>query len=60
MPFTRKMVNRLEPTPSLAEKITSGVELFGSMKSAWDVGRQVVDAARIASPYIARGIAAVL
>jgi hypothetical protein len=58
----RKMVNRpdLPPPTSLASKINSGVELFGAMKSAWDVGKQVIGAARVAAPYVARGIAALV
>ena len=50
----RKMVNHDQPTATLASKINSGVELFGALKSAWDVGRTIVDAGRTAAPYVAR------
>ena len=57
----RKMVNRPDPPPaSLATKIESGVQLFGALKSAWDVGQQVVGAARVVAPYVARGISALV
>ena len=57
----RKMVNRPDPPPaSLATKINEGVELFGSLKAAYDVGKQVVGAARVVAPYVARGISALV
>ena len=55
-----KLVNRPDPPRSLASKITDGVELFGALKSAWEVGKTVVNAGRVAAPYVARGIAAIL
>lgn len=55
----RKMVNRPDPPPtSLASKITSGVELFGALKSTYEVGKNVWDVGSVAAPYAARGIAA--
>jgi hypothetical protein len=58
----RKMVNRDDgpPPASLASKINSGVELFGALKSAWDVGKNVLEAGRVVAPYVARGIAALV
>ena len=54
----RKMVNHHTPPPqTLATKIESGVQLFGALKSAWDVGKTIVDAGRVVAPYVARGIA---
>ena len=53
----RKMVNRPEPVSSLASKVEGGVQLFGALKSAYDVGRTVVNVGRAAAPYAARGIA---
>ena len=55
-----KLVNRPDPPRSLASKISDGVELFGALKSAWDVGRSVVNAGRIVAPYVASGIAALV
>ena len=52
--MNRKMVNRAEPTTSLAQKIDSGVQLFGAMKGLYSVGKSVFDTAKIAAPYIAR------
>ena len=49
----RKLVNHQQPT-SLASKIESGVQLFGAVKSAWDVGKQVYQGAQVAAPYVAR------
>ncbi len=48
-----KLVNH-QPTTSLATKIEGGVQLFGAVKSAWDVGEQVYQGAQIAAPYVAR------
>ena len=56
----RKMVNHDGPPPTLASKINSGVELFGAMKSAWDVGKNALEAGRVVAPYVARGIAALV
>ena len=56
----RKMVNHHVPTQSLATKIESGVQLFGALKSAWDVGKTILDAGRVVAPYVARGTAAVV
>ena len=53
----RKMVNHHTPPQSLATKIESGVQLFGALKSAWDVGKSIVDVGRTVAPYVARGIA---
>ena len=55
----RKLVNRPEST-TLASKINSGIELFGQLKCAYDVGRQVYNAGRVVAPYVARGISALL
>ena len=52
-----KMVNHHTPPQSLATKIESGVQLFGALKSAWDVGKSIVDVGRTVGPYVARGIA---
>ena len=48
----RKMVNRPEPT-SLLQKAEHGVELFGQLKCAYDVGRGLYNVARVAAPYVA-------
>ena len=53
----RKMVNRPDPVQSLASKVESGVQLFGALKTAYDVGKTVVNVGRVAAPYVARGIA---
>jgi hypothetical protein len=52
-----KMVNRPGPIQSLASKVETGVQLFGALKSAYDIGRTVVNVGRAAAPYVARGIA---
>ena len=49
----RKMYNKPDPTTNIAQKIESGVQLFGAIKSAYDVGKVV-------APYVARGVAALL
>ena len=46
----RKMVNRPDPVQSLASKVESGVQLFGALKTAYDVSKTL-------APYVARGIA---
>jgi hypothetical protein len=57
----RKMVNRPDQPPTtLASKINAGVELFGSLKGAYEVGKSVWDAGLVAAPYVARGIAALV
>ena len=57
----RKMVNRDDQPPTtLASKINSGVELFGALKGAYEVGKSVLEAGRVAAPYVARGIAALV
>ena len=53
----RKMVNRPDPMHSLASKVESGVQLFGALKTAYDVGKTVLNVGRVAAPYVARGIA---
>ena len=55
----RKMVNRPEPV-SLASKIEGGVQLFGALKTAYDVSRTFVNVGRAAAPYVARSIAALV
>ena len=55
-----KMVNRPDPPRSLASKILDGVELFGALKSAWDVGKSVINGGRVVAPYVASGIAALV
>ena len=56
----RKMVPRPDPLHSLATKVESGVQLFGALKNAYDVGKAFVNAGRLAAPYVARGIAALV
>ena len=56
----RKMVNRPDPMHSLASKVESGVQLFGALKTAYDVGKTFVNVGRAAAPYVARGIAALV
>ena len=40
--MNRKIINRVEPT-SLAQKIDSGVQLFGAMKGLYSVGKSVFE-----------------
>ena len=54
------MVNRPDPVQSLASKVESGVQLFGALKTAYDVGKTVLNVGRAAAPYVARGIAALV
>ncbi len=59
-----KMVNRPDPIRSFAHKVGTaaqvGAQLFGAVKSAWDIGRSVVQAGRIVAPYIATAASAVM
>jgi hypothetical protein len=50
----RKMVNNPTPQTTLAQKVESGVSMLGALKGAWDLGKEVVGAARVAAPYVAR------
>ena len=34
--------------------VPAGLELFGALKGAWDVGKTIVNAGRVAIPYAAR------
>ena len=40
-------------------KVEKGVQLFGALKTAYDVGKSIYGVARVAAPYAAR-IASVL
>lgn len=42
----RKMMNRSDPAYTLASKVESAVQLFGALKSVWDVEQGLVDAGR--------------
>ena len=47
------MYNRVDPIESITQKVKSGVELFGALKSAYDV-------AKVVAPYAVRVGAALL
>ena len=47
------MYNRVDPMTSITQKVKSGVELFGVLKSAYDV-------AKVVAPYAVRVGAALL
>ena len=47
------MYNRVDPIDSITQKVKSGVELFGALKSAYDI-------AKVAAPYAVRIGAALL
>ena len=47
------MYNRIDPVTSITQKVKSGVELFGALKSAYDV-------AKVVAPYAVRVGAALL
>ena len=50
----RKLVNNPTPQTTLAQKMESGVQLVGAFKGAWELGKDVLGAARVAAPYVAR------
>ena len=49
----RKMYNRVDPMTSITQKVEKGVQLFGAIKSVYDIGRTI-------APYAVRMGAALL
>ena len=49
----RKMYNRVDPITSITQKVEKGVQLFGAIKSAYEVGKVI-------APYAVRMGAALL
>ena len=49
----RKMYNRVDPITSITQKVEKGVQLFGAIKSAYDIGKTI-------APYAVRIGAALL
>ena len=47
------MYNRVDPITSITQKVKSGVELFGALKSAYEIGKTI-------APYAVRVGAALL
>ena len=43
----RKMYNKVDPITSITQKVEKGVQLFGAIKSAYDV-------AKVVAPYAVR------
>ena len=54
-----KNVNRPDLLKGFVRNVETGTQLFGAIKGAWDIGKTVLGAARVAAPYVAR-IAAVI
>ena len=54
-----KNVNRPDLLKGFVRNVETGTQLFGAIKGVWDIGKTVLDAARVAAPYVAR-IAAVI
>jgi hypothetical protein len=46
----RKMYNRVDPITSLSQKVEQGAQLFGTIKSIYEVGKAI-------APYAARAAA---
>ena len=49
----RKMYHHIDPMTSITQKVKSGVELFGALKSAYDIAKTI-------APYAVRIGAALL
>ena len=47
------MYNRVDPITSITQKVKGGVELFGAIKSAYDI-------AKVAAPYVVQMVPALL
>jgi hypothetical protein len=54
-----KNVNRPDLLKGFVRNVETGTQLFGAIKGAWDIGKTVMGAVRVAAPYVAR-IAAVI
>ena len=46
----RKMYNRVDPITSLSQKVEQGAQLFGTIKTIYDVGKAI-------APYAVRAAA---
>jgi hypothetical protein len=46
----RKMYNRVDPITSITQKVEQGAQLFGTIKTIYDVGKTI-------APYAARAAA---
>ena len=54
-----KNVNRPDLLKGFARNVETGTQLFGAIKGAWDIGKTVMGAVRVAAPYVA-SLAAVI
>ena len=48
-----KNVNRPDLLKGFVRNVETGTQLFGAIKGAWDIGKTVMGAIRIAAPYVA-------
>ena len=48
-----RMVNRPDSMRSFGKAVQTGASLFGAAKSAWEIGKTILQVGRAAAPYIA-------
>ena len=54
-----KNVNRPDLLKGFVRNVETGTQLFGAIKGAWDIGKTVMGAVRVAAPYVATIAAAI-